>query len=167
MRNKFRVNDFVVYPGHGVGTITKSELKEIFGESQQFYTVEIADSKMKIMIPESGLESTGLRKVLTKGEIEKVFKTLAPSKVSDARTWNMRYRDLMDKIKSGEFKKVCDALASIHCMKAENNLSFGEHKLLDVAYWLVVNEVQLAYGLHKDKAEEFVSERMKLWAIST
>jgi len=163
----FKVNDHVVYPGHGVGTITKSELKEIFGKTQQFYTVEIADSKMKIMVPESNLEGTGLRKVSTKGEIEKVFKTLAPSKILDQRTWNMRYRELMEKIKSGEFREVCDALVSINNMKVKGELSFGERKLLEVAYWLIVNEVQLAYVLQKDNAEEFVTERMKLWKVST
>ena len=48
---KFSAGDKAVYPGHGVGTIKSVEIKEILGKKHSFYTLELLDTGMKIMVP--------------------------------------------------------------------------------------------------------------------
>src|SRR5207237_9778177 len=72
----FKVGDNAVYPGHGVGVVKNIETKEIFGKKQTFYTIQILDNGMKIMIPKDNVESVGLRAIISRKEANEVFKIL-------------------------------------------------------------------------------------------
>jgi CarD family transcriptional regulator len=96
----FKVGDNAVYPGHGVGVVKAIETKEIFGKKQTFYTIQILDNGMKIMIPKDNVASVGLRAIISKKEAGEVFKILRKKNIKiDNQTWNRRYREYMEKIK--------------------------------------------------------------------
>ena len=64
----FKVGNNAVYPGHGVGKVTAIETKEIFGKNHEFYTIQILENGMKIMIPKDNVESVGLRPIISREE---------------------------------------------------------------------------------------------------
>ena len=70
--NGFKVGENAVYPGHGVGRILSIEIKEILGSKQTFYSVQIIETGMKIMIPRDNVKSVGLRPIISKEEASKV-----------------------------------------------------------------------------------------------
>ena len=72
----FRVGDNAVYPGHGVGKVTAIEAKEIFGKKHEFYTIQILENGMKIMIPKDNVASVGLRPIISREEAGKVIEIL-------------------------------------------------------------------------------------------
>jgi CarD family transcriptional regulator len=156
----FKVNDSVVYPGHGVGRIIESVTKEIFGKKQTFLTIQIADSGMKIMVPKDNVEIIGLRRPLSKGKIIKVFKDIKGFKTVNTSTWNVRYRELMEKIKTGEFDKVCEVLKQLADIQSTQELSFGERKMIDTARSLAVAEVAVSLKISIDEATKLLSERL-------
>ena len=141
----FKVGDNAVYPGHGVGRVTAIETKVIFEKPHVFYTVQILESGMKIMIPRDNVESVGLRPIISRDEAAKVIGILREKNVKiDNQTWNRRYRDYMEKIKTGSVYEIAAVLRDLFLLKVDKELSFGERKMLDTARSLLLKELSLA-----------------------
>lgn len=141
----FKVGDNAVYPGHGVGRVTAIESKEIFGTKHEFYTIQILENGMKIMIPKSNVESVGLRPIISREEAAKVIEILRETNVKiDNQTWNRRYREYMEKIKTGSVFEIAEVLRDLFLLKVDKELSFGERKMLDTARSLLLKELSLA-----------------------
>lgn len=141
----FKVGDNAVYPGHGVGQVTAIETKEIMGSEHSFYSIRIIESGMKIMVPTNNAESVGLRPIISKKEAAKVLDILTETDVKiDNQTWNRRYREYMEKIKTGSVYEIAEVLRDLFVLKVDKELSFGERKMLDTARTLLLKELSLA-----------------------
>ena len=143
--SQFKVGDHAVYPGHGVGRIASIETKEILGTNHEFYSVQILETGMKIMIPAANIKKIGLRPLISKEEAIKVVEILKEKDVKiDTQTWNRRYRDYMEKIKTGSVFEIAEVLRDLYVLKVDKELSFGEKKMLDTAKNLLLKELNLA-----------------------
>jgi CarD family transcriptional regulator len=151
----FKVGDLAVYPAHGVGRIECVESKEIGGKKQDFYIMRMMENDMKIMIPIQNAEAVGLRQLIADAEIPKVYSILQTRKISvDGATWNRRYREYMEKIKTGSIYELAEVLRDLCLLKVDKDLSFGERKMLDTARNLLVREISIAQGVSEDKVEQ-------------
>ena len=151
----FNVGDLAVYPAHGVGIIEKIETQEISGCRQDFYVMRILDNDMIIMIPTNNVNSVGLRDVIGNTEVDKLYSILEKKDVTiDNQTWNRRYREYMDKIKTGSIFEVAEVYRDLLILKTEKDLSFGERKMLDTARSLLVKEISLAKKVGEDQIEK-------------
>ena len=154
MREAFKVGDKAVYPAHGVGEVTAIENRSIGGIEQTFYILRILENGMKIMVPTDNIRQVGLREVISKSKVEKVLKILKAKSLSvETTTWNRRYREYMEKIKTGSVYEVAEVLRDLYIHKADKDLSFCELKLLDQAKGLLVREVAVAKGCDEDEIE--------------
>ncbi len=161
MTAQFKVGDHAVYPGHGVGKINSIESKEILGTIHMFYSVLILETGMKIMIPAANIKSVGLRPLISKEEAEKVVGILKDKNVKiDTQTWNRRYRDYMEKIKTGSVFEIAEVLRDLYVLKVDKELSFGEKKMLDTAKNLLLKELNLA-----PEVKDLVSSDTEIKAI--
>lgn len=141
----FSEGDMAVYPAHGVGVIRAVETKKIGGIDQSFYVFEILDNSTRIMIPTNGSKNVGLRAIVGKNEVAHVFDILADrTVVLGTQTWNRRYRDYMEKIKTGSVQEVAVVLRDLFLLSVDKDLSYGERKMLDTAKNLLVKELSLA-----------------------
>jgi CarD family transcriptional regulator len=151
----FNVGDLAVYPAHGVGLIENIEKKSISGIELIFYVIRILDNDMKIMIPKKNVEQVGLRKVISGNEVEQVYAILEEKDIKfTPQTWNRRYREYMDKIKTGSIFDLAAVLRDLYILQMDKPLSFGEKKMLDTAKGLLVKELSVA----KEKREEEITE---------
>lgn len=151
----FKEGDLAVYPAHGVGIIETIETKEISGCRQDFYTIRILDNNMKIMVPTQNVDSVGLREIIAQKEIPKLYSILKKRDVViDNQTWNRRYREYMDKIKTGSVFEVAEVYRDLLMLKEEKDLSFGERKMLDTARSLLVKEISLAKKVEETQIEK-------------
>jgi len=142
----FKVGDLAVYPAHGVGEIMAIERRVVNGEKHDFYIMKVIENGMTIMIPINNVESVGLRDVIPKKEIPKVYAVMKSKKDANAdnQTWNRRYREYMDKIKTGSLYDVAEVFRDLFLLKLTKDLSFGERKLYDTAQILLVKELSTA-----------------------
>lgn len=155
----FKVGDNAVYPGHGVGVVRAIETKEILGRKQTFYTIQIIDNGMKIMIPKDNVESVGLRAIISKKEAGEVLKILKKKNVKiDNQTWNRRYREYMEKIKTGSIYEIAEVLRDLFLLKVDKELSFGERKMLDTARNLLIKELALAQKTVEGQVESEIRD---------
>ena len=141
----FKVGDLAVYPAHGVGVIERLESREISGSSQDFYVMRILENDMIIMIPIKNVNNVGLREIIGRKEVPKLYSILRKRDVMiENQTWNRRYREYMEKIKTGSVYEVAEVYRDLLMLKTEKDLSFGERKMLDTARTLLVKEISLA-----------------------
>jgi CarD family transcriptional regulator len=148
----FQVGDLAVYPAHGVGEIMAIESRVVNGEKHDFYIMKVIENGMTIMIPTNNVESVGLRDVINRKEIPKVYAVMKFRKESmtDNQTWNRRYREYMDKIKTGSLYDVAEVFRDLFLLKLNKDLSFGERKLYDTAQILLVRELSTAKKTDED-----------------
>jgi CarD family transcriptional regulator len=146
----FKVGDNAVYPGHGVGRVVAVEVKEILGTKKEFYSVQMIETGMKIMIPKDNVKSVGLRPIISDIEAEKVIDILKQKNIKvDTQTWNRRYREYMDKIKTGSVYEIAEVLRDLFVLRIDKELSFGEKRMLENARALLRKELELSPA--KDK----------------
>lgn len=154
----FKVGDLAVYPTHGVGVIEKIETREVSGCSQDFYVMRILDNDMIIMIPTSNAKNVGLRDIIEESEVPKLYSILKKKnnniKKMDKRTWNRRYREHMEKIKTGSVYDVAEVFRDLTILGKEKELSFGEKKLLSTAKSLLIKEISLAKNIDEEEVKK-------------
>ena len=150
---KFKVGDLAVYPAHGVGLIEAIEEKVINGEQHDFYILKVIENGMVIMIPTWNVDQVGLRNVVDPDDIPKIYDVIKKDlpTVLDKQTWNRRYKEYMDKLKTGSIYDVAEVFRDLYHLKLTKDLSFGERKLFDTARVLLVTELSTARNV--DEAE--------------
>ena len=155
----FKRGDLAVYPAHGVGKIESIETKTIGGKKQDFYVMRILDNDMKIMIPVRNAHTVGLRQLIASGEVPKVYDILRTKEISvNGGTWNRRYREYMEKIKTGSIYELAEVLRDLTVLKIDKELSFGERKMLDTARGLLLKELSIVRELSEDELEKEIRE---------
>ncbi len=155
----FLAGDMAVYPAHGVGVIESIETQTVAGTDHSFYVMKIIENDMKIMIPTRNSANVGLRAIIDKTEVEKVMVILRDRDISiSAQTWNRRYRDYMEKIKTGSIYEVAVVLRDLFLLSVDKELSYGERKMMDTAKNLLVKEISLARDMDETKTADQIEK---------
>jgi len=152
LTKEFEVGDLAVYPAHGVGRIESIESRTINGDKHDFYILKILENSMVIMIPTWNVDSVGLRDIINKKQVSEIYDVLQKKKddIFDNQTWNRRYKEYMDKIKTGSLYDVAEVFRDLYLLKLVKDLSFGERKLLDTAKGLLLRELCTAKDADED-----------------
>lgn len=165
----FKVGDIVVYPAHGVAEIESLEEREISGSTMSFIILKILDTQMTVMVPLANIKNVGIRELIKNKGIDQVMDILKQRSVHvDNQTWNRRYREYMEKIKSGSAFEIAEVLRDLNILKRGKDLSFGERKMYDTAKNLLVNEISISKKLDRKDAEKMILSAMgKIEAASS
>ena len=155
----FNIGDQIVYPMHGAGTIDSIEEKDILGEKQSYYILKMP-GEVKVMVPIAKAEEVGVRSIIDKSSADKVFQVLEQDETEMNKNWNKRYRDNMDKLKSGDIYEIADVVRNLSFKQKEKGLSTGEKKMLNNAKQILVSELVLAENSNTDEIEEQVDNRI-------
>ncbi len=163
MEQFFKTGELAVYPAHGVAMITGVESREMAGESKHFYMLRILDTDAVIMVPIDSAANVGLRKIVKKSMLPKIYEVLQDKNDAtlDSQTWNRRYREYTEKIKSGSAIEIARVLRDLYVLKFDKELSFGERRMLDTAKNLLVKEISIAKNSKVEKVEEELYRMMQ------
>ena len=157
----FNVGDKIVYPMHGAGTIDSIEEKDILGEKQSYYILRMP-GEVKVMIPTAKAEAVGVRNVIDKQSAEKVIGILEQDETLMDKNWNKRYRDNMEKMKSGNIYEVADVVRNLSFKQKEKGLSTGEKKMLNNAKQILVSELVLAEHASQEEVETLIDNKITM-----
>jgi CarD family transcriptional regulator len=162
----FKVGELAVYPAQGVGVIEASEEREMMGNIQSFYIMKILGRNMKILIPLDSAKAVGLRGVISAREIPKIYEILKDKDITiDKQTWNKRYRDYLEKIKTGSVYEVARVLRDLCILKLDKDLSFGERKMMDTARNLLIKEISVVSKSDESKVEKAINDLFPLQGL--
>lgn len=128
---------------HGAGVIESIEEKEILGARKKYYVMKLPLGEMKVLIPTDSISQVGLRGVIEKAEVSQVFVVLKGDQPELSTNWNRRYRNHLEKIKSGDIYEVAEVVRNLMLRDREKGLSTGESKMLDTARQILISELIL------------------------
>ncbi len=156
----FKVGDKIVYPMHGAGTIESIEEREVLGETQKYYVMKMPVGDIKVMIPTKNAEMIGVRDVIGNETAKGVLDVLSKNTTVVTSNWNKRYRDNMEKMKSGDIYEVAEVVRSLTFKQKEKGLATGEKKMLLNARQILVSELVLAEATDKDNVEKMINDKI-------
>ena len=155
----YNIGDKVVYPMHGAGVIDKIEERHILNETKSYYVLKFSVGGMKVMVPVDNVDMSGLRKVISKPEYEKVMKSFAGDiEVEDSTNWNRRYRENMEKIKTGNVYETAEVVKTLVLREKRKGLSSGEKKMLLTAMQILVSELSVVSGVEAEDLEKKICD---------
>jgi CarD family transcriptional regulator len=153
----FVIGDRIVYPMHGAGIIEQIEEKQILGEVRKYYILKVPCGDMKIMIPIESCQEIGVRAVISAEQINEVIRVLSADTTEMSSNWNRRYRENMDKLKTGDIYSVAEVVRNLMRTDKEKKLSTGEKKMLSNAKQILISEIILVKGIDHETAEEIIN----------
>lgn len=152
MKETFTVGEKAVYPVHGVAEVVALEERDIGGRQTNVYILKILDTGLKIMVPTTNAGAVGLRELISAKQVKEVYSILKSRDIPrDTQTWNRRYREYMEKIKTGSVFEIAEVLRDLCVLRQSKELSFGERKMLETARGLVVKELAIAKNVPEVK----------------
>ena len=155
----FKVGDKIVYPMHGAGVIEKIEERSILDEKQSYYIIKMP-GEVKVMVPTAKAEEIGVRNIIDKETAGKVINVLEQDSTEMSIKWNKRYRDNVEKMKSGDVFEVADIVRNLSFKQKEKGLSTTEKKMLINAKQILISELVLAESKEKEEMEELVENKI-------
>jgi CarD family transcriptional regulator len=153
----FVKGDKIVYPMHGAGIIEEIEEKQILGEVRKYYVLRVPCGDMKIMIPIESSREIGVRAVISEEEIAEVIKVLRADSTGMSSNWNRRYRENMEKLKTGDIFNVAEVVRNLMRTDKEKKLSTGEKKMLSNAKQILISEIILVQNIDPESAENIIN----------
>ena len=157
----FKVGDKIVYPMHGAGVIETIEERSILDEKQSYYIIKMP-GEVKVMVPTAKAEEIGVRNIIDKETAGKVINVLEQDSTEMSMKWNKRYRDNVEKMKSGDIFEVADKVRNLSFKQKDKGLSTTEKKMLLNAKQILVSELVLAESKGKDEIESLVENKINM-----
>lgn len=156
----YQIGDKIVYPMHGAGIISAIEEKEILGAVSSYYVLDVPIGNISLMVPVKNAEEIGVREVVTPEVIDELFEYIHRADISMNDNWNKRYRENMEKIKSGNLFEIGPIFKYLLLKELEKGLSSGEKKMFVSARQILVSEIILAKDISIEEAQKYLSDRM-------
>lgn len=154
----YTIGDKIVYPMHGAGIIETIEEKVILGELRRYYVLNVPCGDMKIMIPVDTSDDIGVRTIISAEEVKTIITVLGADSTEMPNNWNRRYRENMEKLKTGSAVEVAEVVRNLTRTDREKKLSTGEKKMLTNARQILLSEMALAGGMDTDRADDLIDE---------
>ena len=155
----FAVGETVVYPNHGAAVIEDIETRQIKGEDKKYLVLRIvAQNGLVVRVPACNLDLVGMRDVVDKAGLERVFAVLRAQHTEEPTNWSRRYKANLEKLHSGDVMKVSEVVRDLWRRERERGLSAGEKRMLAKARQILVSELALAENTNEDKAEALLDE---------
>jgi len=150
---EFKIGDKVVYPNHGLGVIEQIETRAIGDRSEEFLRLRIVSNDSTVMVPRGNTRHVGLRRVMTKKEIDQVFDILRDTNIRVFDDWKGRFQENSDKMRTGSLSEVAMVFRSLSHLAQQKTLSYRERRMLDKAKYLIVSEIAEVENLSPEQIE--------------
>lgn len=137
----FDIGDKIVYPMHGAGVIVEKETKEILGNRKEYFILKMPVGDMKISIPIDKINEVGIRNIVGDNIVKEVYKVLSKKDQEVIANWNHRYKDNLEKLRTGDLYEISEVFRDLHILDSEKGLSMAEKKLLNTSKKMLVSEI--------------------------
>ena len=156
----FKVGDRVVYPNHGVGIVEKIMSRTIAEKEEDFYSLRILSNDSTVMVPLANTVNVGIRPIMTKKDVAKVYRVLQNGKFAITDDWKGRYQENCEAMRTGSIVDVATVFKNLSLLSQSKNLSYRERKMLDKAKYLIVSEIAEVEKAEETKIEENVDKAL-------
>ncbi len=154
----YQIGDKILYPMHGAGIITNIEKREILGSVKDYYILHVPCGDMKVMIPIENCDMIGVRPVVSEEKIREAIEVLHGESSPMTGNWNKRYRENMEKIKTGDICLVAEIVRNLTRVDRESRISAGEKKMLTNVRKILQSEIMLVNNIEEHEARQIIED---------
>ena len=141
---------------HGAGVIDSIVRKKMNGITRDYYSLKLPVGSMMVLIPTDHTEEIGVRPVMEASKANEILDALGQIKVEMTANWNQRYRENMQRLKSGNLLEVAHVVKGLMQRDGQRGLSTAERKMFHSAKQILLSELVLS----QDSSYEIMEERM-------
>ena len=156
----FHIGDKVVHPMHGAGVIDGIVTEKIGSVAQDYYVFKMPVGGLVLKIPVATSSVIGLRSIVSSEEANALIVAISAMDVDMTSNWNHRYRENMERLKSGDLNEVARVIKGLTSRDNERGLSNGERKMLHTARQILISELVLSMGCDSREVENRINAAM-------
>ena len=162
----FSIGDLVVHPMHGAGVIEDIVHEKIAGNAQDYYVFKMPVGGLVLKIPVANSQAIGIRAIISPEEARRLLEAIPAMEVEQNANWNKRYRENMQRLKSGDLYEVARVVKSLMHRERQRGLSTGERKMLHNAKQILMSEIVLSAETDYRSTEACVDRAMMQFPTS-
>jgi CarD family transcriptional regulator len=140
-RQGFKLNEFVVYPAHGVGQITAIEEQEVAGFRLELFVIGFSKDKLTLRVPTSKVTGVGMRKISDPDTARRSLEILTGRARVKRTMWSRRAQEYETKINSGDINAIAEVVRDLYRSEAQPEQSYSERQLYEAALDRMVREI--------------------------
>jgi len=152
-KKEYNMNDYVVYPKHGVGKIVSVDKATIGGIGLNYYKIFIEKDKLTLTIPLN--QQNHLRPISSINQINKCVSILKTKPKIKRTMWSRRAQEYEQKINSGKIYELAEVVKDLN--KTSNTIadqSYSERQLFEQAYDRLKSEFEVVLKIPADDAKK-------------
>jgi CarD family transcriptional regulator len=157
----YKVNEYVVYPTHGVGQITSIEEQLIAGLKIELFVVFFAKDRMTLRVPVGKIASVGMRKISEGAFAAKAMETLKGRPRIKRTMWSRRAQEYEAKINSGDLISVAEVVRDLYRADTQPEQSYSERQLFEAALDRLVREIAVVHKVNETEATQLVEAALQ------
>lgn len=161
MKLGFKVGEKLVYPNHGVTIVEQIGESPIMGADDTYYHLRLLANNSRLMVPIKNTDRVGLRPLYKQTQIKGLLSLLEETTQKAHTDWKGRYRENLEKMKTGRLEDVADVLKNLSEVQKKKSLSFREKKMYDRAKYLLVSEVAIVKNIPEAEAEKLIARSLE------
>jgi len=149
-RHGFRTGEPIVYPAHGVGTITAIEEQEVAGMKLELFVIDFEKDKMRLKVPVAKAMSIGMRALKVVQGKARVKRTM----------WSRRAQEYDAKINSGDLISIAEVVRDLYRAENQPEQSYSERQLYEAALDRMAREIAAVNKLSETEAVRLVETNL-------
>jgi len=157
---RFRVGEKVIYPNHGIAIIEEITQHTIAAKEKLFYSLRVLANNSLVMVPTANVKGVGLRKVISKREVSKLFKILRNGNIKTSSNWKGRFKENSTRMQSGSIYEAAEVLKSLFFLSHQKPLSYREKRMIERAKYLIASEITEVKKQEREKVEEKIEKAL-------
>jgi len=154
----FKINEKVVYPGHGVAVVEEVVEKFVAGNNIKFFRLRFLCKEMTVLVPVNNAPHMAIRYLNSKEEVTRILNKLSEAPERQLANldftpsgWNKRNKDYQLKIQGGELVDLARVYRELMFVSKQKELSFGEKSLLQLIEDLIAQEIEVVTISNRDE----------------
>jgi CarD family transcriptional regulator len=148
----FAVDDYIVYPKHGVGRIIELETQDIAGISLELYVISFEKERMTLRVPTNKAESSGMRRLSSAATLKEAFTTLKGKARIKRTMWSRRAQEYEAKINSGDLVSIAEVVRDLHRSSDQPEQSYSERQIYEAALGRLARELAAVEEIDEEAA---------------
>ena len=156
----FQIGDKVVHPMHGAGIVDSIVQKKVNGVMREYYVLKLPVRAMVVMVPTENFEEIGVRPIVDREQADRVLAAIPDIQVEMTQNWNRRYRENMERIKSGDLFEVARVVKGLMLRDVQKGLSTGERKMLHSAKQILISEIVMCQSSSYEDVEACIDHAL-------
>ena len=157
----FKVNEFVVYPAHGVGQIVAVEDQEVAGFRLELFVINFAKDKMTLRVPTRRSWASACANCPSPMSPSGRSKSLTGRARIKRTMWSRRAQEYEAKINSGDINAIAEVVRDLYRSEAQPEQSYSERQLYEAALDRMMREIAAVQKLSEIDALKVIESHLK------